>query len=165
MNLPSSTMFTPQVRRYPEAASSNQAQRAFVTARVSWGCLLLVGPPGLTGALGLSSDRRAMTTMRVLGFRHLVQAAVVRGRGQHVRGVALVDLLHGLSMLLFACIDTRRRKPALLDAGVAFAFAAGGLTMRPGDIDASAEPQTELSSRVRSDDAAESSANRHGMRT
>ena len=69
-----------------------------------------------------------MATMRVLGLRHLVQAAVVGGRGQHVRGGALVDLLHGVSMLLLACIDTRRRKAALLDAGVAFAFAAGGLT-------------------------------------
>ena len=151
--------------RRPEAQSLTPAQTAFVAARVSWGCLLLVVPPGLTGALGLSSDRRAMTTMRVLGVRHLVQAAVVGGRGQHVRGGALVDLLHGVSTLLLACIDTRRRKAALLDAGVAFAFAAGGLTKRTGDVGASAEPQPELSSGVRSDDAAKSSANRHGMRT
>ena len=129
----SSTALTPGVGR-PKTEPSTPAQTAFVVARVSWGCFLLVVPPGLTGALGLSSDRRAMTTMRVLGLRHLVQAAVVGGRGQQVRVGALVDLLHGVSMLLLACIDTQRRKAALLDAGVAFAFAAGGLTTRTGDV-------------------------------
>ena len=148
MNLPSTTStFTPEVR-HPKTESSTPAQTAFVAARVSWGCLLLVVPSGLTGPLGLSSDRRAITTMRVLGLRHLVQAAAVGGRGQRVRGGALVDLLHGVSMLLLACFDTRRRKAALLDAGVAFAFAASGLTTRPGHVGASAEPQPELSSRV-----------------
>ena len=164
MKPPCNTTLTRRVRRL-EAESLTPAQTAFVAARVSWGCLLLVVPPGLTGALGLSSDRRAMATMRVLGLRHLVQAAVVGGRGQHIRSGALVDLLHGVSMLLLARIDTRRRKAALIDASVAFAFAAGGLTTRTWDVGASAEPQPELSSRVRSDDAAKSSANRHGMRT
>jgi len=149
MNLPSSstTTFTPEVC-HPKTESSTSAQTAFVAARVSWGCLLLVVPSGLIGPLGLSSDRRAMTTMRVLGLRHLVQAAAVEGRGQRVRGGVLVDLLHGVSMLLLACFDARRRKAALLDACVAFAFAAGGLTTRTGDVGASAEPQPELSSRV-----------------
>ena len=133
--------------RRPEAQSLTPAQTAFVAARVSsWGRLLLVVPPGLTGALGLSSDRRAMTTMCVLGVSHLVQAAVVGGRGQHVRGGAPVDLLHGVSTLPSACIHTLRRKAAPLDAGVAFAFAAGGLTKRTGDVGASAEPQPEVSS-------------------
>ena len=147
MNIPSGTAVTAGVHR-PEPESSTPAQKAFVAARVSWGCFLLIVPPGLTGALGLSSDRRAMTTIRVLGIRHLVQAAVVGGRGQHVRGGALVDVLHGFSMLLLACFDTRRRKAVLLDAGVAFAFATGGLTTRTQDIDAYAETRPEILPRV-----------------
>ena len=130
MNLPSSNT-THSWGDRPKTESVTPAQTAFVAARVGWGCLLLVVPSGLTGALGLSSDRRAMITMRVLGLRHLIQAAAVGSRGQAVRGGALVDLLHGVSMLGLARFDTRRRKAALLDAGVAFAFAAGGQMMRP----------------------------------
>ena len=148
MNLPSSNTTHSWGDRRPKTEYVTPAQTAFVAARVSWGCLLLVVPSGLTRALGLSSDRRAMMTMRALGLRHLIQAAAVWGRGQGVRGGALVDLLHGVSMLGLARFDTRRRKTALLDAGVAFAFAAGGLTTRTGDVGASVEPQSEVSSRV-----------------
>jgi hypothetical protein len=137
MNLPNSNTTHSRGDR-PTTESLTPAQ-IFVAARVSWGCLLLVVPSGLTGALGLSSDRRAIRTMRVLGLRHLVQAATVGGKGQRVRGGALVDMLHGVSMLLLACFDTRRRKAALLDAGVAFAFAGGGLRTRTGNMGASAE--------------------------
>ena len=147
----------------PGSASSTPAHTAFVVARVSWGCLLLLAPPGLTGALGLSSDRRATATMRVLGLRHLVQAAFVGSRGQHVRGGALVDLLHGVSMLLLACFDTRRRKAALLDAGVAVAFAAAGMKTQTGNVGVSADPQPERESRVWPDRAADGRVNRHGM--
>ena len=77
--------------------------------------------------------------MRVLGLRHLVQATVVGGRGRRVRSGALVDLIHGTSMLLLACIDTQRRRAALVDAGVAFAFAAGGVTAARENVGAFAE--------------------------
>ena len=113
---------------YQETEPSIPAHLALSKVRVSWGCFLLVLPSGLTRAVGLPSDKRFMETMRVLGLRHLVQAAVVGGRSRRALVGVLVDLIHGTSMLLLACVDTRRRRAALLDACVAFSFAAGGLT-------------------------------------
>ena len=101
-----------------------------VMARIGWGSLLVVVTPGTSRSLGLPSDRRAMTVMRLFGLRHLVQAAITGKRNRFLRGGALLDLFHGASMLLLASIDARRRRAALLDASVAIGFAAGGLQQR-----------------------------------
>jgi len=158
---PRSTFFTPRVHRCPNVESSSRAQTAFVVARVSWGCLLLVLPLRLVRTLGLPSDRRAIATIRVLGLRHLVQAAVVGGRGRRIRVGALVDLLHGVSMLLFARFDAPRRRAALLDATVAFGFGAGGLIVGTGDSSALANGIRNVAASI-SEEASEPS-NRHGM--
>lgn len=138
MKPPRSTFFTPRVHRCPTVESSSRAQTAVAVARVSWGCLLIVLPLGLIRTLGLPSDRRAIATIRVLGLRHLVQAAVVGGSGRRIRVGALVDLLHGVSMLLLASFDAPRRRAALLDATVAFGFGAGGVIVGTEDSSASA---------------------------
>ena len=62
---PSSTMLTQRVRCGPAAESPSRTQTVLAVGRVSWGCLLLVVPPGLTRTLGLPSDRRAIAVMRV----------------------------------------------------------------------------------------------------
>ena len=134
MKPPRNTTLSPGIGGCQEAEPSIPAHLAFSIVRVSWGCLLLVGPSGLMRALGLPFDRRVMETMRVLGFRHLVQGAVVGGRGRRLRVGVLVDLIHGASMLLLACVNTKRRRAALLDACVAFGFAAGGLTAARKDV-------------------------------
>lgn len=96
-------------------------------ARVGWGGLLVVAAPRLIRAIGLPSDTRTIVVVRVLGLRHLVQAAVVRQKASSVRVGAWIDLIHGSSMVVFALLDAPKRRAALLDAVVAFGFAAGGL--------------------------------------
>ena len=80
-----------------------------------------------------------------------------------MRSGALVDVIHGTSMSWLACVETQRRKAALVDAGMAFAFAAGGVTAAREDVGALAEWQPKLPSRIYSDEAARSSPNRHIM--
>ncbi len=83
-------------------------------------------------------DGRAAVVVRVLGARHLLQAAVVsvaqgsappgspRSSTVHRIG-AVVDALHCASMVLLAAADVGRRRAALADAAVAGLFAAGEL--------------------------------------
>ncbi len=96
----------------------------------------------LIGALGLLSPRVAArwwgadphsrgvaVTARVLGGRHLVQAAALTARrGTTARALSsAVDLLHGTSMVILAIASPRLRRPALTSAGVACGFLAGTL--------------------------------------
>ena len=161
MRPPQSTFFTPRVRRCPNVEFSSRAQTAFAVARVSWGCMLLVLPLRLVRTLGLPSDRRAIATIRVLGLRHLVQAAVVGDRGRRIRVGALVDLLHIVSMLLLARFDVPRRRAALFDATVAFGLGAGGLIVGTQDPSALANGIRNVAASI-SGDASEP-GNRHGM--
>jgi hypothetical protein len=78
-------------------------------------------------------DTRSITVARALGLRHLVQAAWSRGSRSSQQVGAVIDLLHGASMLLLALCDAKRRRVALLDAGVACAFALGGRASRAND--------------------------------
>ena len=107
--------------------NDSSSHSGLVSVRVGWGCFLLVARPGVTGALGFPSDNRTITVMHVLGVRHLVQAAITGHTARLVRRGALVDLAHGVSMLLWATVDERRRVAALLDATVAIGFATAGL--------------------------------------
>lgn len=82
--------------------------------------------PALVGRLLLfhKPDWKVSTVARVLGTRHLVQAAVTRsaGPGLHVLG-ADVDLLHSGSMVLLAAVARRHRRAALTSAAIALTFA------------------------------------------
>lgn len=75
-------------------------------------------------------DSRAKVVVRVLGARHLLQAAVI-GLAPHSTflhlGGAVVDLLHASTMVVLALSDGRRRKAALADAAVACIFATAEL--------------------------------------
>jgi hypothetical protein len=108
-------------------------------ARAGWGGLLILAASRLNWSFGPPSDRRALVVMRVLGLRHLLQAAVVHQRGRYSRVGALFDLVHGLSMLSLAVLDKPRRKAALLDATVAFGFAAAGSAVESKTVGASAD--------------------------
>ena len=106
----------------PAAPNSRVACRALVLVRVAWALILLFAPPGVLRALRAPSAGRGTKIVRILGVRHLLQAVVQAGGSGHYRGGALIDLLHGVSMLLFAVVDSSRRRAAFLDAVV-----AGGL--------------------------------------
>lgn len=75
-------------------------------------------------------DSRATVVVRVLGARHLFQAAVIglapRSTFLHRAG-AVVDLLHASTMVILALSDGRRRKAAFADAAVACFFATAEL--------------------------------------
>ena len=91
-------------------------------ARAAWGTACLLGP-GTVGRLlaGHEPDARARRVLRVLGARHLVQAAGMRLLPAPVGlvGGAAVDGLHAGTALLAALADPRRRRAELADAVVA----------------------------------------------
>jgi len=76
------------------------------------------------------SDRRARAVVRVLGARHLVQAAMTLNAdpvGHLVGGT--VDLTHSASMVLVASLDRRRRRGAAASAAIALAFGIAELVV------------------------------------
>ncbi len=98
---------------------------AFPALRAAWGITLLWCPGGLLRAAGQPASHTDRVVVRVLGGRHLIQAAVTAIRPepavQAAGGVA--DLLHAASGLL-ACSLPHWRRAAALDALGATVFAA-----------------------------------------
>jgi hypothetical protein len=98
--------------------------------RTAWGALLLLAPdPVLRRVAGQRTpDPRARAVLRVLGARHLAQAAALpvlpAGLG------AAVDALHAATAAALALLAPRWRRGALLDTAVATGFAAAGLAHR-----------------------------------
>lgn len=101
--------------------------KLFELLRAAYGTTALLAPGAIEHLLsGHAPDGRARTVIRILGARHLLQAAVaVRGsRGIHLLGSG-VDLLHALTAAGLAVADERRRPAAAANAAIALAFAAG----------------------------------------
>ncbi|WP_431932273.1 hypothetical protein [Micromonospora sp. RP3T] len=104
-------------------------RRAVLTGRVAWGTLLLLVPGALLRPVGPATPA-ARWTLRVLGARHLAQAAVTLRwpvPGVLVVGAA-VDGAHALATLALAAADRRQRHAALADATVAAVWAVLGAT-------------------------------------
>jgi hypothetical protein len=101
---------------------------SLTVGRMAVGLGLLVRPEAGARLLGARVDPRSRLVIRALGARHVLQAAVLAGmpsRRAARRGVA-VDLVHACSAAALALVDRQRRRPALIDAGVATAFAVAG---------------------------------------
>ena len=82
-------------------------------------------------ATGRLPGRRACLVARVLGARHLAQAAltaVVPRPGTFAAG-GEIDAVHATSMLLLAAASKPERRAALADALAEAAFAAAGLSI------------------------------------
>ena len=102
-------------------------------ARAGYG-VALIGVPGLL--IGLAGERpggRACGVARVLGVRHLAQAALTVAALQSdadtstaLSGGVAVDLLHASSMVALGTVDGRVRRATLSDAAVEMALALGG---------------------------------------
>jgi hypothetical protein len=100
-----------------------------VPLRAAWGAVLMLAPDQLVALAGGRPDRASRMTLRVLGARHVLQAAALwRWPQPAVRrlGVA-VDLLHGGTSAALAVADRRRRRVAAADAVVALLWAASGV--------------------------------------
>jgi hypothetical protein len=98
--------------------------------RAVLGAAELLAPRALTRvALGTALDGGGLAAVRVLGARHLAQAAAGGadpGRTATRLG-ATVDALHAASMLALAAADRRWRRAALTSASVAGALAVAGV--------------------------------------
>ncbi|HSZ40034.1 MAG TPA: hypothetical protein VK817_08760 [Trebonia sp.] len=98
-------------------------------ARAGYGAVLLCAPGAVISlCTGGPASPRARAVARVLGFRHLAQAAVTAGAptpGVLTVG-ARVDLLHAASMLALGAANGALRRAPLSDALVAFIFAGLG---------------------------------------
>jgi hypothetical protein len=105
------------------------ATSRLILARGLWAALLLAAPAGLTGT-GRDEPRagRRRAVFRVLGARHLLQAAVTAWRPTTavLTAGAATDVLHGASMAALAVIDDRCRSRAAADAALATLLAVTG---------------------------------------
>ena len=105
--------------------------RTLQRIRAGYGAVLVLAPgPAIWLATGQVPSRRMRRTARLLGARHLVQAAltaVVPLPGTFAAG-GEVDTVHAVSMLLLAAVSRSGRRAALTDALTEAAFAAAGFS-------------------------------------
>jgi hypothetical protein len=109
-------------------------------ARAGYGAALLCAPGPMIGVVtGKPPSRRARRVARVLGVRHLIQAAVTAfNPGPEVVALGVVvDLLHAASMFAFAAVV-----PDLRDAELADALAATALAVAEPAISSVGRPKT-----------------------
>ena len=101
-------------------------------ARAAYGAALLLVPgPAIRLSTGRPAGQRAQNVARVLGVRHLLQAAVTAGAGPSAELLGLgaaVDITHAASMASLALADRGVRRVTLTDALIETAFAAAGLS-------------------------------------
>ncbi|MCD5313306.1 hypothetical protein [Kineosporia babensis] len=94
----------------------------------AFGAALVLQPRRILALTGTDPDLPGVTTAaRILGARHLAQAAVVASapsRFRAARWAAWVDGLHAASMLALAATAPDYRRAALTSAGVAGALSA-----------------------------------------
>jgi hypothetical protein len=98
-------------------------------ARAGYGTALLCAPGPMIGVVtGQPPSPRARRTARVLGVRHLAQAAVtVWAPGPETVAVGVVvDLLHAASMFALAAAGQGPRRAELADALAASSLAVAG---------------------------------------
>lgn len=96
------------------------------SVRAAWGGLLLSRPATVLRVLGVHDDT-AVGVARVLGARHVVQAAVTSRVGWAAKLGPVVDLLHAASMLALAKASPEHRRAALTSAAGATTFAVATL--------------------------------------
>jgi hypothetical protein len=113
--------------RHAASAPALPGTRWASVARAAYGAALLCAPgPIVRMITGVPATPRVRSVVRVLGVRHLAQAAVcglVPARGL-IRAGTATDGLHSASMLALAGVEPRLRRALLADAAVAAAFAA-----------------------------------------
>ena len=106
--------------------------RALQLIRAAYGSALILRPgPAIQLATGRLPSRRACLVARVLGARHLAQAALTALVPQPETFAAGggIDAVHATSMLLLAAASKPERRAALADALAETAFAAAGLSI------------------------------------
>jgi hypothetical protein len=109
-------------------------------ARAGYGAALVCAPGPMIGVVtGQPPSRRARQVARILGVRHLAQAAITAlNPGPEVVALGvIVDLLHAASMFAFAAVV-----PDLRDAELADALAATALAVAEPAMSSLGRPRT-----------------------
>lgn len=102
--------------------------------RVGYGMVLVLAPaPAIRLASGHAPGRRACQVARILGIRHLIQAALtaVAPRPGFAVG-SQVDAVHATSMVMLGAVSRAERRAALTDALTEAGLAVAGLAASPG---------------------------------
>jgi hypothetical protein len=111
---------------------TSAAARVLQVVRAGYGAALLLLPgPVIRLCTGRPASHRTRNVARVLGARHLVQAAVTAGSGPSAESLgigAAIDITHAASMAGLAVADRRVRRVTLTDAMIEIAFAAASLS-------------------------------------
>ena len=94
----------------------------------AWGGLLVCAPAQLTRLAGEVPSPSSRRVLRLLGARHLGQAAVTAARPgpAALRAGGVVDIVHAASCAGLALVDARWRRAAALGCSGAIALAAAG---------------------------------------
>jgi hypothetical protein len=136
--------------------------RGLQRARAAYGAALVFVPgPVIWLATGQRPSRRTCRVAQVLGFRHLIQAALTTAASTTAASTTAasttaasttaasttaarepaalaiggqVDVVHAASILLLAAVSRAGRRAALTDALTEAAFAAAGLAASGGDL-------------------------------
>lgn len=111
----------------PTSPPATTPVRLLIGLHVCVAAPLLIAPGRLLGDLPHQRvDRAARGFARVLGARHLVEAAVLARRHTHdwILAGAAVDATHAVSMVLLAWLRPARRELALASAASATLVAA-----------------------------------------
>jgi hypothetical protein len=112
--------------------TSPAVARLLLTAvRAGYGTALLCAPgAALRLCTGQPAGQRERFVARILGIRHLAQAAVTAyaPRPEVLTAGVGIDLCHALSMLVLAAADRTMRAAEVADATAAIALAAVGST-------------------------------------
>jgi hypothetical protein len=98
--------------------------------RAGWGLALLAAPDRVVAAMGVAEpDDQTRAVARVLGARHLAQAAVTLARptARCLRWGGVVDLAHAGTGVVLAVADARYRRAAFTDAAITTGFGLRGL--------------------------------------
>jgi hypothetical protein len=154
----------------PRIPPPTAAGRALQLARVGYGTALVLAPGvAIFLATGRPPGRRARRVARLLGARHLVQAALtaLAPLPEVFTMGALADALHAASMVVLATVDRSARKIALTDALAEAVFAAVGFSAPVEAPEGDLVQQQPQRGRGRdrhqgADDAHESPADQHG---
>jgi hypothetical protein len=113
-----------------ETAPRPRALRLLLGVRLLWGTALLVAPEAVLNHLPHQRiDRPVRTFARLLGTRHLVQAAITTRypTPRSIQTGAAIDATHAATMAMLAAIRPDRRDLALTNAATATALAGAGL--------------------------------------
>ncbi|OBJ00983.1 hypothetical protein A5659_24345 [Mycobacterium sp. 1165196.3] len=103
--------------------------RAIELIRAGWGAVLLAAPAEVLDHIhGVQVDRKALVVTRILGARHLTQAALsgVNPGPEVLAAGVWVDVVHSATALGLAVLDRRRARGGVTDAAVAATWAALG---------------------------------------